>query len=55
MICDINSPLLCFCYLSGDKKEFLLVENIFWTNNNVACYKQKAKQIRNFVLAVMRI
>ena len=30
-----NSPNLCFCLLKGDKKTFLLVENIFWTNENV--------------------
>ena len=30
-----NSPNICFCLLKGDKKTFLLVENIFWTNENV--------------------
>ena len=30
-----NSPNLCFCLLKGDKKTFLLVENIFWTNENI--------------------
>ena len=30
-----NSPNLCFCLLKGDKKTFLLVENTFWTNENV--------------------
>ena len=30
-----NSPNLCFCLLKGDKKTFLLVKNIFWTNENV--------------------
>ena len=29
-----NSPILCFCLLKGDKKTFLLVKNIFWTNKN---------------------
>ena len=36
MICHKNlSLLLGFCLLKGDKKTFLLVENIFWTNENV--------------------
>ena len=30
-----NSPNLCFCLLKDDKKTFLFVENIFWTNENV--------------------
>ena len=30
-----NTPNFCFCLLKGDKKTFLLAENIFWTNENV--------------------
>ena len=46
-----NSPYLCFCLLKGGKKSFLLVENIFWTNENVFlfpfnkqkhCFKQRS-------------
>ena len=34
MICHKNLSL-CFCLSKGEKKTFLLVENIFWTNEKV--------------------
>ena len=35
MICHKNSSLLWVFLSKGDKKSFLLVKNIFWTNENV--------------------
>ena len=47
LICDENLSLLCFCFLRGDKKTVLLIENIFCTNKNVFLSPLKKQKQRS--------